>query len=321
MLIKSHDETNESYGCIPDERPIEMYIKNGVIVLDKPLGPTSHEVVSWIKKILNIKKAGHGGTLDPRVTGVLPILLENSTKAGDVLLGENKEYICLMKLHDSISSKKVVEVCSQFQGKIYQRPPLKSAVKRRLRIREIFYLDILEIEGKDILIKVGCEAGTYIRKLVYDIGEVIGCGAHMAQLRRTKSGSFSEGNRLTTLQDVADAYTFLKENGDETWIRNIVIPLEKAFSDIPKIIVKDSAVDAICHGANLMAPGVVSLDENIKEQKKTAIFTLKGEVLALGDALLSSEEILRAKSGVVVDTKKVFMSPGVYPKMWQSKTV
>ena len=319
MLIKVQGEISSNYGCIPEERPIEAYIQKGVIILDKPPGPTSHEVVSWVKKVLNLNKAGHGGTLDPRVTGVLPVLLERSTKAGDILLSEKKEYVCLMKLHAKVSSKSIMDVCNQFVGKIYQRPPLKSAVKRRIRVREIYYLNVLEINGKDVLIKVGCEAGTYIRKLTFDIGEALGCGAHMSQLRRTKSGTFSEDEMIVKLQDIADAYVFFKENGDETMLREIVLPLERALKGIPRIVVKDSAVDAICHGASLMAPGVISLDENVSIGAKTAMFTIKGEVVGVGDAKMDAKHILKAKSGVVVETKNVFMQPGIYPKGWRSK--
>ena len=321
ILVKAQEDASPDYGCIPEERPIEMYIKKGVIILDKPPGPTSHEVVSWVKKILNLNRAGHGGTLDPRVTGVLPVLLESSTKAGEIIVSDKKEYVCLMKLHDSISPKEITDVCNQFVGKIYQRPPLKSAVKRRLRIREIYYLNILEIDKKDVLIKVGCEAGTYIRKLVFDMGEVLGCGAHMSQLRRTRSGSFFEGEILVTLHDIKDAYTIFKENGDETELRKIIIPLERVLKGLPRIIVKDSAIDAICHGAGLMAPGILSLDENVTTGKETAIFTLKGEVVAVGEAKMDACDIIKAESGIVVDTKKVFMQPGVYPKGWRSKTV
>ena len=211
LIIKAEGETDPNYGTFPDERPIEDHIKRGVINLDKPSGPTSHEIDSWVKRILGVEKTGHGGTLDPKVTGVLPIGIDYATRAIQLLLGADKEYVCLMHLHEKISEAKIRNILKEFQGKIFQTPPLKSAVKREMRVRNIYYVNILEIDGQDVLFKIGCEGGTYIRKYCHDIGEALGIGAHMAELRRTKSGPFTEDETLTTLQDLTDAYHIWKE--------------------------------------------------------------------------------------------------------------
>ena len=306
-LIKSKSKTNPDYGCDPYERPIEEHISKGVINLDKPSGPSSHEVDSWVKRILHVNKTGHGGTLDPKVTGVLPIGIDTATRVSQLLLPAGKEYVCLMTMHKEMPEDQVYEIFDQFTGKIYQTPPVKSAVKRELRVRTIYYATIYEIKGKDVLFRVGCEAGTYIRTLCHDIGEALGCGAHMAELRRTRAGPFNERN----------AYHFWVEDGDESYLRNAIKPMEVAADHLPQIFIKDSAVEAICQGAKLAAGGISMLSKGIKRGDLVAIKSLKGELVASGIALASTEEIMNADSGLVVNTNKVFMQPGVYPMAWK----
>ncbi|MEE1133581.1 MAG: RNA-guided pseudouridylation complex pseudouridine synthase subunit Cbf5 [Methanobrevibacter sp.] len=316
-LIKSNVETNPEYGCNPYERPIDEHIAKGIINLDKPSGPTSHEVDSWVKRILGCKKTGHGGTLDPKVTGVLPIGIDNATRVSQLLLPAGKEYVCLMTLHKEIPEDQIKEIFDEFTGKIYQTPPVKSAVKRELRVRNIYYSTIYEIEGKDVLFRIGCEAGTYVRTYCHNIGEALGVGAHMAELRRTQVGSFNEKNNLVTLQDVTDAYHFWKEDGDESFLRDAIMPMERAADYLPKIIVKDSAVDAVCHGADLANGGIVELADNIQKNDIVAIETMKGELVGAGNSLLTSNEILEADSGFAVNVSKVFMKPDTYPRFWK----
>ena len=317
-LIKSKSKTNPDYGCNPYERPIEEHISKGVINLDKPSGPSSHEVDSWVKRILHVNKTGHGGTLDPKVTGVLPIGIDSATRVSQLLLPAGKEYVCLMTMHKEMPEDQIYEIFDQFTGKIYQTPPVKSAVKRELRVRTIYYATIYEIKGKDVLFRVGCEAGTYIRTLCHDIGEALGCGAHMAELRRTRSGPFNERNDdLVNLHDLTDAYHFWVEDGDESYLRNAIKPMEVAADHLPQIFIKDSAVEAICQGAKLAAGGISMLSKGIKRGDLVAIKSLKGELVASGIALTSTEEIMNADSGLVVNTNKVFMQPGVYPMAWK----
>ena len=317
LLIKTEGETDPNYGNFPDERPLEDHIKRGIINLDKPSGPTSHEIDSWVKRILNVEQTGHGGTLDPKVTGVLPVGIDYATRVIQLLLGADKEYVCLMHLHEEIPEGRIRDILKEFQGKIFQTPPIKSAVKREMRVRNIYYVDILEIDGQDVLFKIGCEGGTYIRKYCHDVGEALGIGAHMAELRRTKSGPFKEDETLITLQDLTDAYHIWKEEGDESLIRNCILPMELAVKHLPKIIIRDSAVDAVCHGADLASGGIVSLDDNINKGNTVAVMTLKGELVAAGESLKTSKEIYKANKGIIIDIKKVFMEPGTYPKMWK----
>jgi H/ACA ribonucleoprotein complex subunit 4 len=252
------------------------------------------------------------------VTGVLPVTLGEATKVVQALLHSGKEYVCIMKLHADEPEDRVKEVLMKFEDLIYQRPPLRASVKRQLRTRRIYYLDFLEKDQRNVLFRVGCEGGTYIRKLCYDIGEVLGSGAHMQELRRTRAGPFVEKDAIT-LHDVAYWSTMSQENDREKHLKKLIQPMEKALDLIPKIYVRDSAVDAICYGARLTAPGVLSLETGIAKNSMVAILSLKGEAVALAMATADSEEILHLDHGVVADTKRVLMSRNAYPKCWKSE--
>jgi len=315
-LIKEDSETNPFFGKRPQERSVEELLKNGLVIIDKPSGPTSHQVTAWVKEILHLKKAGHGGTLDPNVTGVLPVALENATKAIGLMHEIGKEYVAVLRLHGEVSKKKIKEVARSFIGKIWQTPPKEAAVKRVRRQRTIYYLNILEIDGRDVLFKVGCEGGTYIRVLCRDIGKKLGVGGHMEELRRTKSGLFTEEEAII-LQDLLDAYIFWKEDGYEREIKKYLRPMEDLLAHLPAVYIKDSAVDAICHGANLAIPGVAEVETGIKKDGIISIKTLKGEGVAIAKALMNTREIMESDKGVVADTKRVLMPRGVYPPMWK----
>jgi len=319
LLIKADDHTDPKYGCKPSERPAKEYIKYGTINLDKPAGPTSHEVAAWVKKILKLDVIGHGGTLDPKVTGVLPITLKEATKMVQALLYSGKEYVCVLKLHGDVDETAIKHVLSLFEDEIYQRPPLRSAVKRQLRSRRIYYIDYLEHDGRNLLFKVGCEGGTYIRKLCYDIGEILGVGGHMQELRRTRAGPFVEMSaKSVTLHDVAYWFGEFERTADQSYLCKFIEPMETALMGLPKIVVRDSAVDALCHGASLTAPGVLQVESGIVKGSVVAIFTLKGEAVALGKALVSSPDMVDLRHGAVSGLARVLMPRGTYPKVWKS---
>lgn len=315
-LIRAHDTTDPNHGCEPSGRSILEHLRLGMVNLDKPPGPTSHEVVAWIKRALKLRRAGHGGTLDPKVSGVLPVAFEDATKIVQTLLPAGKEYVCVMHLHGKVPLPRLEQVLREFEGEIYQRPPLRAAVKRQLRIRKIYYIELLEREGRDVLTRVGCEAGMYLRKLCYDVGQALGCGAHMRELRRTRTGPFKEETAVK-FHDLADAYAFWQEEEKENQLREIVLPVEAATRHLPKIVVRDGAVDALCHGASLAAPGVLTVDTAIFPEDLTAIFTLKGELVSLARATMSSKQIYEAEHGIVAKPERVVMSPGTYPRKWK----
>jgi H/ACA ribonucleoprotein complex subunit 4 len=316
-LIKTSATTNAHYGKAPAKRTVRELLNNGFINLDKPAGPTSHQVVAWVKEILEIEKAGHGGTLDPAVTGVLPTGLGDAARALQVILVAGKEYVALMKLHKEVEEKKIREVCKSFVGEISQMPPLRSAVKRVRRTREVYYLEILEIQRTEVLFRVGCEAGTYIRTLCVDIGKKLGCGAQLIELRRSRVGNITEDSAVT-LQDLKDAYIFWKEDGDDEELRKTILSMERLLEVVPKIVVRDSAIDALCHGANLAIPGVVELDD-MKPGEIAAVVSLKGEGVALVKMEIPSVQVIEKDTGICASLERVLMNKGTYPSIWKKK--
>ena len=315
MIVKSEEITNPDLGIYPGSRSVDELIENGIVFIDKPSGPTSHQVASWVKNILGIKKVGHSGTLDPKVTGILVVTLGKATKIIPALMGLDKEYVAVMQLHEDVETEKIKKVLERFTGEIVQVPPKRSAVKRRKRKRKIYELKFLEKKGLDVLLKIKCQSGTYVRKLIHDMGKEIGKGAHMKELRRIKVGPFDESIAIT-LQQLKDSFVFWKENKDEK-IREIIRPVEFGVEHLKKIWVRDSAVNALCNGAPLAVGGICRLDEGIREGELIAIFTLKGELIALAYALMTSEEIKKVKHGLAARIDRVIMEKNVYPRMWK----
>jgi len=319
LTIIDQDITNEEYGTFYDKRSLDQLLKYGLILLNKPPGPTSHETVAWTKRILKIPKIGHSGTLDPQVSGVLPLGLGEATKALEVLLYGPKEYHAIGRLHSLPSEEKFNKVLKQFTGEIFQKPPQRSAVLRRTRTRTIYKLELLEKKERLFVIRVLCEAGTYIRKLIYDIGEVLGPGATMIELRRTRVHQFEEDSKLVTMHELADAYATWEEEKDDTKLLEILKPIEYALSELKSVVIRDSAVDALCHGAQLAIPGVLQVSPNLKKGDLVAIYTLKGEAVALATTLLSESEIQEETKGYAFETKRIIMAPNTYPKSWRTK--
>ena len=316
-LVRVEFTSDPAYGVEPERRTIEALLHLGVIVLDKPAGPTSHQVAAWARDLLGIPRAGHGGTLDPNVTGVLPITLDQATKAVGSLLYSSKEYVCFMKLHRDVKEEKVRSVLSDFEDEIFQVPPLRSAVKREQRSRRVYRLKVLEVDGRDVLFTVACQAGTYLRTLCTDVGEVLGVGAHMQELRRTRTARFTE-NEAVTLHDLKDAFVFWKEDHDETPIRAAIRPMEALLAHLPAVVIRDGAVDAVCHGARLAVPGLVALDSDINKDDRVAVFSAKGEGVALGVACLSSDAMMETNQGIAVTPDRILMPTGTYPKGWKT---
>ena len=319
LEIINDDVTNNKYGYYPNDRPLDILLDYGILLLDKPSGPTSHELVAWTKRILGITKAGHSGTLDPGTTGLLPVGLGDATKALSILLFGPKEYYAVARIHQQKDIDQIDNLLKEFTGEIYQRPPQRSSVKRATRVRRIYEIQRLESADNIILLRVLCEAGTYIRKLIYDIGEVLGTGATMFELRRTRVSVFSESaDKLVRLHDLVDAIETYKETKEEQKIRSIVKPIELALEGVVSVAVKDSAVDALCHGAQVAIPGIVAIDKNLKKGSLVGIYTLKGEIIALGEANMNSEEIKQNDKGIAFNIKRLIMKPDTYPRCWKT---
>jgi len=294
------------FGKKPEERTPEELIQYGIVNIDKLKGPTSHQTSDYVKKILGVNKAGHSGTLDPAVTGVQPVGFGRATRITQFLLTAPKEYVCIMHMHKDVEEEKLKETVKQFIGKIRQLPPIKSAVKREERTREIYEFEIIEIKGRDVLFRVLCQAGTYIRKLVHDLGQALDVGAHMAELRRTQAGPFTEKDNLVTLNDLQDAVHFYKEDGNDKFLMYCLQPVENALKYISKCWIFDTTIESLTHGRDLAIPGISKL-ENFKKGETVAIMSLKGELVAVGEALMSAVAVNSNEKGLAVKVKKVFM--------------
>ncbi len=315
-LLVLHDTPDSKHGTRPQDRSLEESIRLGVAVVDKPQGPTSHQVSAWVRDMFGVTKAGHSGTLDPHVTGVLPVALADATRAVDAVLEGDKEYIGVMQLHQDMDGRRVRSMMERFVGDIYQVPPVRSAVRREQRVRHVAELEPLEISGRNVLFRVVCESGTYIRTLCADLGEALGVGANMLDLRRTRTATFKETD-AHPLNAFRDALAYWKEDHDEAPLRGLLRPMESLLDHLPRVIVKDTAVDAVCHGANVHVPGVAKLSPHIRRGQAVGIFTAKDEAVALAKSMMTSDEIVVAKSGVAADVARVLMNPGTYPKLWK----
>lgn len=313
IIVKKEALTNPNHGRDPNLRDISELIECGIVNVDKPKGPTSHDVTERLMAILDVRKAGHSGTLDPLATGVLPVGIGRATRILQTLLPAGKEYICRMHIHGHVEQQQLNNVFEMFTGTIEQVPPVRSVVKREKRKREIYYTEILQVDGRDVLFRVGCQAGTYIRKLVHDMGTELGVGAHMTELRRTKAGCFDESS-MCSLEQLAEAYSRWKQQAEEAPLRNLLQPIENAVRHLAKIWIDDTAVDPVCHGYDLFVPGICKFHSHISHEEIVAVLTLKDELVAIGRAELTSDEISEQEKGIAAETKKVFMTPGTYQK-------
>ncbi|KAI1943812.1 centromere/microtubule-binding protein cbf5 [Ophidiomyces ophidiicola] len=320
LLVRTGHFTPIPAGCTPLKRDLKSYVSSGVINLDKPSNPSSHEVVAWMKRILRVEKTGHSGTLDPKVTGCLIVCIDRATRLVKSQQGAGKEYVCVIRLHDKIpgGEAQFARALETLTGALFQRPPLISAVKRQLRIRTIHESKLYEFDNDRHLgvFWVSCEAGTYIRTLCVHLGLLLGVGAHMQELRRVRSGAMDEKDGMVTLHDVLDAQWMMDNNRDESYLRRVIRPLESLLTTYKRVVVKDSAVNAVCYGAKLMIPGLLRFESGIEVHEEVILMTTKGEAIALGIAQMSTVEMSTCDHGVVAKVKRCIMERDLYPRRW-----
>ncbi|XP_062166760.1 H/ACA ribonucleoprotein complex subunit 4-like [Alnus glutinosa] len=327
ILLKNYDRLNVRTGHYtplpsgysPLKRPLGQYVKYGILNLDKPANPSSHEVVAWIKRILKVEKTGHSGTLDPKVTGNLIVCIDRATRLVKSQQGAGKEYVCIARLHSSVPDvSKVARALETLTGAVFQRPPLISAVKRQLRIRTIYESKLLEydVDKHLVVFWISCEAGTYVRTLCVHLGLILGVGGHMQELRRVRSGILGEKDNMVTMHDVMDAQWVYDNYRDETYLRRVVMPLEVLLTSYKRLVVKDSAVNAICYGAKLMIPGLLRFENDIEVGEEVVLMTTKGEAIALGIAEMTTAVMATCDHGVVARIKRVVMDRDMYPRKW-----
>lgn len=319
-MHKISSSTNAPYGTPPSMRSVDDLLKSGIIIINKQAGPSSHQVAAWLRDSFELESTGHGGTLDPNVTGVLPVSIGRASKVIKVLQESSKEYICHLKLSKDPGRKKLDKVFAKFVGPIYQIPPFQAAVKRELRIRRIYALEILEHNSNSVLFRVECEGGTYIRNLCDDIGSILGTKGVMEQLIRTKSGPFKLEDSFS-LVEAHDVFQNWKSSSNDAVMKNLLRPLEDMLVDLPKVEVKDSAVDAVCHGADLAIPGISAVSKSLKRGQLVSLISGQSECIALGRATIGGNEIIDKKNekGKAVKLERVIMERGTYPREWKSK--
>eukprot|EP00536_Pseudo-nitzschia_multiseries_P000251 jgi/Psemu1/178095/e_gw1.3.367.1 len=318
LHVRTSHYTPLPCGSSPLARPLDQHLSYGVINLDKPANPSSHEVVSWIKKILRVEKTGHSGTLDPKVTGCLIVCIDRATRLVKAQQSAGKIYVAVARLHGACDVTKVQRSVETLTGALFQRPPLISAVKRQLRIRTIYDLKLLQYdEDRNLgVLWVDCEAGTYVRTLCVHLGLLTGAGGHMQELRRVRSGRLTENDNLVTMHDVLDAQYVYDTTKDESYLRRVVMPLEVLLTKHKRIVVKDSAVNAICYGAKFMIPGLLRFADGIELNDEVVLMTTKGEAIAVAIAQMTTSVMATVDHGVVAKIKRVIMERDVYPRRW-----
>ncbi len=255
---------------IKQKKSVKELLEFGIINIDKSSGPTSFNISDFVRKSLGLRKTSHFGTLDPKVTGVLPIAVNRACKLTGYFLGEDKEYVGIMRLHEDVEMDKIKEkIKEKFLGEIMQMPPVKSRVKRQIRPRTIYSFDLLEKDNKDILFKVKCQGGTYIRKLLDDLGQELGVGAHMLELRRVSAGIFDESFSV-------DLYEFEKaveeyKKGNEEMLKNMIIPGEIIQRIHSPIEIKKDNLTQIFTGKPIYKKDLVK-DTGVKKDETICVF-------------------------------------------------
>ncbi len=315
LILDTKAETNNAIGGHPDSRTVEQRLASGFILLDKPAGPTSHQVASWVRDLFGLERLGHGGTLDPFATGVLPLLAGKSMKVTKKVLTHKKTYIAIFRCAEDPDADALASAMKRLTGRVYNVPPEISAVKVQVRTRKISTFDMIERNGKDFLTRIECEAGTYVRTMARDLGLMLGYKVELKELRREKSGRF-ELSKCVTLQEVADAYWLWKECDKPDALLKMIQPVEKLVLDMPAAHVKDSAAAAIAHGAPLLRPGIVDIDDKITSGKELAIFTLKEELVGIVKLTVDTNQLPNMDSGEVARPSMVLLEQDLYPRRW-----
>merc|ERR1711874_872 len=326
LLLKNFDKLNVRtnhytplpFGASPLKRDLVNYVKSGFICLDKPANPSSHEVVAWIKRILRVDKTGHSGTLDPKVTGCLIVCIDRATRLVKSQQSAGKEYVCIYRLHESVEKKRVAQELERLKGALFQRPPLMGAVKRQLRVRTCYESKLIEHDQDRNLgiFWVSVEAGSYIRTMCVHLGLLLGVGGQMQELRRVRSGIQSGKEGMVTMHDILDAQWVYDNHKDESYLRRVIRPLEALLTGHKRIIMKDSAVNAVCYGAKIMLPGILRYEDGIEMGMEIVVCTTKGEAICIAIAQMTTATMASCDHGVVAKIKRVIMERNTYPRKW-----
>lgn len=306
--------TRAPAGPLPSE-VTERLEKGAFLLIDKPRGPSSHQVSAWVRDLLGVERAGHAGTLDPNVSGLLWVGVGRALKLIPLVLEFPKRYIGVMVLHGSVPRADIERVAAEFQAAIFQTPPVRSAVKRERRIRRIHRLSIVEIDPPRVLLDVTADSGTYLRTLAVDLGEALGSEGHLEELRRVGTGPFQEQQSITVTA-LEDALQRARSGETEAALAALH-PLEEVWEKFPKILLKEAAAAAVAHGASLARGGILHLPTAFAKGDSVALVTRQGEILAIGKALVGSEDLPKVSSGWVVAIRRVLADAAKFQPLWR----
>ncbi len=302
-------------AAAPD--PIAERLRAGAFLLiDKPRGPSSHQVAAWTRDLLGVESTGHAGTLDPNVSGLLWVGVGPALKLLPLVLEFPKRYVASVVLHGEVADRDLARIIGEFTGPIYQTPPVRSAVKRERRVRTVHRLVLVERDGPRLLLDAVTDSGTYIRTLAVDIGEALGVGAHLEELRRTQTGPFGE-KQSVALTSLADARA-AREGGDPAPMLSLLHPIEEVWREFPSVVVKDAAASALAHGAGLARGGILSIPRPFARGAHVALVNRAGELIATGVAQHDSRTIPEVARGWVVADTRVFVDPTRFPPRWKA---
>ena len=316
IILEKDAKTSPDHGTIPSERTIEQLLESCFILLDKSPGPSSHQVSAWARDMMGLEKLGHGGTLDPFASGLLPLLSGKAMRLTGKILTHDKSYLALFKFGKELERNEIEDNMAMLTGKVYNVPPEISAVRVQVRTRKISKFDILDFDGTSLLTHIECEAGTYVRTMARDLGLLLDTPVELKELRRPTSGEFSLSQSIT-MQQLADAYWLWQEKGEEDAMLRILHPIEDMLSDLPRVVVKDGAAAALSHGAPLLRPGVVSIDDDLNVGTEVLLVTMKGEAVAIAKMSQNSKVIPDMNQGEVAKPNCVLMKEDTYPRSWK----
>ncbi len=281
---------------------------DGLILVDKPKHLTSNEVTVFVKRMSGAGRAGHVGTLDPNVSGVLPVAVGRSTKLIRFISGFDKTYVCAVKFEKEITKKQFCDAARQWEGVITQTPPKQSAVARRPRKRKVHYIHFLDmIKSKHVvLFETKVEAGTYIRVLCKDLGRTLGTNAEMIDLRRIRAGVFEE-EQCWTLNEVNYAFHELS-NGNPSYVEKVLLPPNKFLGFLNEVVIRKSAAKSLLSGAQLMRPGIVDAQEFNAGDYVRVVLEDKTFV-GVGRAVVDWKDVKSKSRGLVIKMMRVHITP------------
>lgn len=299
----------------PSSDQVTERIATGAFLLvDKPRGPSSHQVTAWVRDLLGLETAGHAGTLDPNVSGLLWVGVGPALKLLPLVLEFPKRYIAVVELHGPVAPRELERVLVEFTGPIYQLPPVRSAVKRERRVRTVHRLTLVESDRTTLLLDLTADSGTYVRTLAVDLGEALGVGGHMVELRRVGTGPFGEraAVSMTGLADAVEA----RKAGDPAPLLALLHPMQEVWREFPTVVLKEGAASAVAHGAGLASGGILEVPKPFPREARVALVTRGGELIATGVARVASAELAAVRHGWVVEETRVFVDPAHFPARW-----